>query len=88
MNTFLHLPAIPWLSFAWPRALRRPWTQTIRAGADPAGELDVLSRLDARTLRDIGAPERLLARALARRETQRFHDDLTLGLGASAWRHW
>jgi uncharacterized protein YjiS (DUF1127 family) len=48
-----------------------------------------LLELDARTLADIGAPERLQARAMARREAQRQErDGLQVGLASGAWHHW
>ena len=87
MDTTLHLPSTHWLPFAWLRTLLRP-TRTDRPDAESADVLDALARLDSRTLRDIGAPDRLLARAVARCDAQRRHDDLTLGIGAAAWRHW
>jgi hypothetical protein len=55
----------------------------------PAGHLEGLSGLDARTLRDIGAPDRLVARELTRRaDEQRRRDELAVGVVAGAWRHW
>ena len=83
MNTTLHLPVISWLSLAWPRALLRRWAQPPRPQAESARDLDALSGLDARTLRDIGAPEPLLARELARRE-----DELAITHLAGDWRRW
>jgi len=88
MNTTLHLPAIPRLSLAWLLTLLRRGAGSARPHADAASELDSLAELDARTLHDIGAPDRLLARALWRQAQKRHHDELTLGLGVSAWRHW
>ena len=88
MNTTLHLPAIPRLSLAWLLALLRRGVRSTRPRADATDELGSLAELDARTLHDIGAPDRLLARALARQAQKRRHDDLTLGIGVSAWRHW
>ena len=89
MNTILHLPIAPWLSLAWPRALLRRWARSVRPQADPAGELDELSGLDARTLRDIGAPEPLLARELARHAGEQWqHDHLAIAALAGDWRRW
>jgi hypothetical protein len=88
MNTTLHLPAIPRLSFAWLLALLQRGLRSTRPRADSADELDSLAELDARTLHDIAAPDRLLARALARQAQKRHHDELTLGIGVSSWRHW
>ena len=88
MNTTLHLPSIPWLSFARFHAMLRPGMRAARPGAVPVDALDVLAGLDARTLHDIGAPDHLLARAVAYRDAQRRHDDLTQGIGAAGWRHW
>ena len=88
MNTTLHLPATPRLSLAWLLALLRRGVRSTRPRADAADERDSLAELDARTLRDIGASDRLLARALSRQAQKRHHDELALGLGTSAWRHW
>ena len=89
MNTHLHLnswlhPAawhpLKWLQGHWPAPRPAP------AGDDA---LDALVDLDARLLDDIGAPQRLMSRALARREAQqRCRDDLHAGLANSDWRHW
>jgi hypothetical protein len=55
----------------------------------PRRQHDELLELDARTLADIGAPERLQARAMARREAQRQErDGLHAGIGSGAWPHW
>ena len=71
---------------ALPRRRSRHPHATPRPGDD---ELAALVGLDASTLRDIGAPERLLARALAHRETQRGdRDALRLGIASGAWQHW
>lgn len=77
----------------WPgmSALRqwfgRRW-QRLRGPAPQASHDDLLE-LDARTLADIGAPERLQARALARREAQRHErDGLHAGIASGAWHHW
>jgi hypothetical protein len=88
MNTILHPPSIPRLSLAWLLALLRREAHATRQRADAGDDLEILAELDARTLHDIGAPDRLLARALARQAQKRHHDELALGLGASAWRHW
>ena len=89
MNTTLHLPAAPWLSIAWLRALLRRGARPGRPQTDPAGDLDALSGLDARTLRDIGAPEPLLARELARHAGEQWqHDHLAIAALAGDWRRW
>ena len=67
--------------------LARHWR---RLGAPaPQSEHDALLELDAHTLVDIGAPERLQARAMARREAQ-WHerDGLHAGIASGAWHHW
>jgi len=89
MNTTLHLPSLPRLSHVWPVAALRHWVARARQPAMPAGHLEGLSGLDARTLRDIGAPDRLVARELTRRaDEQRRRDELAVGVVAGAWRHW
>lgn len=48
-----------------------------------------LADLDARLLRDVGAPEHLLACALARAEARRdAHDALRAGQNSGGWRGW
>ena len=55
----------------------------------PHDELAELDDLDARTLADIGAPDRLLARAMAWREAQlQEREGLRAGLASGAWHHW
>ena len=67
----------------WLRQLATPAHRPTRDG------LDDLAELDARTLADIGAPDRLLARAMARREAQlQERDGLRAGLASGAWHHW
>lgn len=57
--------------------------------ATPRADHDELAELDAHTLRDIGASDRLMARAQARREARRQERDaLYLGAASSGWRHW
>ena len=77
------------------QALHRWWRalsmgrNVVAAPARPADTLDELVGLDARILRDIGAPDRLLARALAHRDTERGERDaLHLGSASGAWQHW
>lgn len=73
----------PW----WTRVTRLQWRWTPNAAPQPLH--DELVELDARTLRDIGAPDSLLAKAHARQEAQREERDvLRLGIAAGAWRHW
>lgn len=76
----------------WPgaSALRQWFARHWRRGAPtPQTHHDELLELDARTLADIGAPERLQARALARREAQRHErDGLHAGHASGAWHHW
>ena len=83
MNTILHIPGVPWLSLAWPRKVLRRWVEPARPDAESARDLEALSGLDARTLRDIGAPEPLLARELARRQ-----DELAIAKLSGDWRRW
>ncbi|MES2098969.1 MAG: hypothetical protein V4569_04060 [Pseudomonadota bacterium] len=65
-----------WFARHWPRRT-------------PATPYDELTELDAHTLADIGAPERLLARAMARRDVQRQgRESLRIGLASGAWHHW
>jgi len=63
----------------------RHWPQP-----EPAPPLhDELVELDAHTLADIGAPEYLLDRAMARCEAQRQErEGLRVGLASGAWQHW
>jgi len=88
MSSILHLSPIHWRPLAWLRTLLQRPMRTKRPDTESADVLDALARLDNRVLRDIGAPDGLLARAVARRDDQRLHDDLTLGFGAATWRHW
>ncbi|MEP6876617.1 MAG: hypothetical protein ABI887_19850 [Burkholderiales bacterium] len=85
MNTTLHWPSLSWFWSAWPRR-GSPTAPRVR---DRDTDLDELADLDLRILRDIGAPEPLLSRALARRDAcdQRL-DELRLGSASGGWRHW
>lgn len=66
--------------------LARHWRRLSAPVSQPHHEL---LELDARTLADIGAPERLQARAMARREAQRHErDGLRAGIAPGAWHHW
>lgn len=87
MNTILHPPLLPRWSLAWAVAVWRRWRRSTRPRTAPAVDLDALAELDARTLRDIGAPDALLARELARREDRprRPHE---LFRDSGDWRHW
>jgi len=50
---------------------------------------DELVELDAHMLADIGAPDHLLDRAMARREVRRQErEGLRVGLASGAWQHW
>ena len=81
MNT-VKLEAPWWTRVTWLQ--RRP-----TASATPQSSHDELAGLDARTLRDIGAPDALLARAHARQDAQREElAALRVGIAAGAWRHW
>lgn len=68
----------------------RDWFARHRAElASAATPNDDLVELDAHTLADIGAPEHLLDRAMARREMQRQErEGLRIGLASGAWQHW
>jgi hypothetical protein len=70
------------------RARRAPRDALVsRRGA--ADEFADLRQLDSRLLRDIGAPDHLLARALAHRDSGRAERDaLRLGIASAAWQHW
>jgi hypothetical protein len=73
----------------WWKGRRVPRRNAIAVPAQPADAPDVLVGLDARVLRDIGAPDRLLARALTHREILRGdRDALRLGIASGAWHHW
>lgn len=70
-------PPRRWLARLWSRLTTSP------------GEHDELAELDAHTLADIGAPEKVLSRAMARRDAQRQErDGLRIGMAAGAWHHW
>jgi hypothetical protein len=72
-------------TFAWRTWLARLWPQRVPAPT----RYDELAELDAHTLADIGAPERLLDHAMARHEMQRQErDGLRFGLASGAWPHW
>jgi hypothetical protein len=63
------------------------WRGRARRGA--VDEFADLRQLDSRLLRDIGAPDHLLARALAHRDSGRAERDaLRLGIASAAWQHW
>ena len=66
-----------WFVRHWPRP------------ASPPPRYDELAELDAHTLADIGAPDRLLDRAMARRDAQlQERESLRIGLASGAWHHW
>jgi hypothetical protein len=82
MNTILHWPLFPWRFAARPP--RRP-----AAALPDDTAADDLAGLDPRLLRDIGVPEAVLSRAIARRETlDQCLDELRLGSASGGWRHW
>ena len=93
MNTIDRLDPVCWVPIARPLARpAAPWAGWLarqwRRLATPAPD-DDLVELDAHTLADIGAPDRLLARAMARREVQRQErESLRVGLASGAWHHW
>jgi hypothetical protein len=89
MNTHLTLTPRPlpvsWRPLGW---LRAGWAALHNASSRDDG-LEALVELDARTLNDIGAPERLRLHAHAHREAQqRCRDDLLAGSAGAGWRHW
>jgi hypothetical protein len=94
VNTIDSLAPVQWQSArtpapatpgAWRDWIARVWP--LRT-ADIA-RCDDLAELDAHTLADIGAPQRLLDHALARGERQRQErEGLSFGLAAGAWHHW
>ena len=83
----IHKLHAPWwfrLAWAWTKHVETPFAAQSRSIDDD--RLDGLADLDESTLRDIGAPERLLAMACSRREVQaRELDDLRLSAGAGTW---
>lgn len=93
MNTIDRLDPVCWVPIAgepaWPwRAwFGRQWRRLAAPAPRPVhGDL---AELDARTLADIGAPDRLIARAMARREMRlNEREGLRAGLASGAWRHW
>lgn len=97
MNTIDRLDPVCWVPIARapssaPMArrgwLNRQW-QRFSASALRTRPGDELAELDAHTLADIGAPDHLLDRAMARREVQRQErEGLRIGLAAGAWHHW
>lgn len=78
-----------WATRRWLQA-RAPRPASASTGRSVAeADLAPLTELDVRTLCDIGAPPRLLARAQARRDAQ--VDEraaLLLGVASAGWRHW
>ena len=65
----------------------RYWSKPVATSPRPLH--DELAELDAHTLADIGAPDQLLDRAMARREVQRQErEGLRIGLASGAWQHW
>ncbi len=98
MNTGKLLRPFGWVRFAWPLAWSGAWLRAARdwrlrlrrAGdADSTHRQAGLLELDARTLRDIGAPEGLQARAMRRRQARRDRlDDLRAGGAAGDWQGW
>ena len=96
MNTIDRLDPVAWMprarspacpAFSWRDALMRLWRHLTEPGPGPLH--DELVELDAHTLCDIGASDRLMARAQARREALRHERDaLHLGGASGGWRHW
>jgi len=91
MTTGIRLKAPWWARFTGFEATRVSSNSKAKT-APPATGGDELLKLDARTLRDIGAPDSMLARAHARRaaELQEL-DNLRFGIEAGAgawWRRW
>ncbi len=92
VNTIDNLDPVRWI----PAPAREPafaalcgWLARHWPARAPATRYDELAELDAHTLADIGAPERLLARAMARRDVQRQErESLRIGLASGAWQHW
>ena len=77
----LHRPW--WLRLFW--VLTEPASSS-RKRFMPRSLHDELSELDERTLRDIGAPDDVLASAHSKREAQRQdHENLRRGVSASGW---
>jgi|GEM_PF-2881644 len=65
------------------------WLARHRSRQERRAQNDELLDLDARTLADIGAPDRLVERAMARRESQAQElAGLHAGLSSGAWRQW
>ena len=72
-------PLRDWLAQHWPKL----------GPASPRPLHDELAELDAHTLADIGAPDHLLDRAMARCEVRRQErEGLRVGLASGAWQHW
>ena len=83
MNTILHWPLFSW------RFAARPPRRPAAPLPDAAAAAEELSELDPRLLRDIGVPDAVLSRAIARRETvDQCLDELRLGTASGGWRHW
>ncbi|MEO8807062.1 MAG: hypothetical protein ABI433_13360 [Burkholderiaceae bacterium] len=87
---WLHVSGLGSSAHRWLSAARAWSNKRRQAAEDRTAHLhDSLLDLDARTLRDIGAPAVMLARALGRRQAQRDrHDDLRAGGAAGDWRGW
>lgn len=93
INTIDNLAPARWTP-ATPRgsafaALHDWFARHWRRPASPPPRYDELVELDAHTLADIGAPDRVLDRAMARRDAQRQErEGLRIGLASGAWQHW
>lgn len=91
MNTANLLRSLGWLPSSVAENLFRRWPSAALGGSAlrrPAADHGLIE-LDARTLRDIGAPPGLLARAQQRRQTQcARRDELRGGGAAGDWQHW
>lgn len=101
MNTIDRLDPVCWVPIArpaartqqlkaklWMRWFVRQWRR-LAAPAPQSWHDDEIIELDAHTLVDIGAPDHLLARAMARREMLlQQHEGLRVGLASGAWHHW
>jgi len=89
---------LAWRPVSGPGVSPRHWLNAARAWFNKRHQVadartarlhDSLLELDARTLRDIGAPHALQARALGRRRAQRDrHDELRAGGAGGDWQGW
>ena len=92
MSTAIQRNAPWWTRFKWPETASASSGCTFDAPAAEATMHADMAELGAHTLRDIGAPDSMIARAHARRDWERQErDNLRSGIvggDGACWRHW